>query len=273
MKKIIVMVISFIVFSSLWGQEITNDIIEIRHKKKSVAKAMIMSSLFPGAGQFYANKKSITTYISPIIEIGLIYGYIHYTKEGDNITDDYEDFADEHYDRQNQYDAEIDFMNQDFSINYQNYFRLDEDNTQHFYEDIGKYPKYVFGWNDWFAIYGANGFNWIGDMTWSGNMPTDSTAADYLDNRETYDSANGKYSSLRAEYIDMRMAAEEEYDKAELFSFGLVLNHIVAAIDAVRLTRSYNLESLSASNNIEVKFSPVLVNNQISPGIFITKRF
>jgi len=36
------------------------------------------------------------------------------------------------------------------------FFRLDEVNTDHFYEDIGKYNKYIFGWADWYYTFAAD---------------------------------------------------------------------------------------------------------------------
>ena len=49
---------------------------------------------------------------------------------------------------------------------YDEHFRLDDTNTQHFYEDIGKYPRYVFGWTDWFQIYSKNNNGEIVSPDW-----------------------------------------------------------------------------------------------------------
>ena len=71
------------------AQELSNDVIDVKYEKKSTKMAMALSAIFPGAGQAYANPKSITTYIFPLLEAGLWYGYFHYNKQGDDATKDY----------------------------------------------------------------------------------------------------------------------------------------------------------------------------------------
>ncbi|MCK4653362.1 MAG: hypothetical protein KAU01_02835, partial [Candidatus Cloacimonetes bacterium] len=67
--------------------------------------------------------------------------------------------------------------------------------------------------------------------------------------------------------------AEDFYDSARYCSFALVANHILSAIDAVRLTRRHNLEYISNVTKLQIKFSPVLINNEIAPGLFVSKKF
>ncbi|MDA3814203.1 MAG: hypothetical protein PF570_08125 [Candidatus Cloacimonetes bacterium] len=299
MKKIFMITLILIISSAAIAQELDNDIIQINYEKKSLAKAMMLSSLFPGAGQFYANPRSITTYIFPLIEIGLIAGYFINYNEGLDKEAEYQDFADIHYNRDQQWFAQEDLINDPMNNSnfYADHFRLDgieklddgswyiwENNTQHFYEDIGKYNKYVFGWNDWFDIYATdeNGATvspeWLWEETtdeknmWIGNTATN-PGSEYLIGNTNYSDPYTIYSGYRAEYIGMRRDAEDLYDKAEYFSFGLVANHILAAIDAVRLTRIHNREYLSNTSQLEINFAPIFVNNNFSPALMITKRF
>ena len=304
-KKIFAILVVMIVFISMAAQEIRNDIITVHYEKKSARKAMLFSAIFPGAGQFYANRKSITTYIFPMIEIGLWYGLMHYTNEGRDKEDEYEYYATDEivgyvdgdetnldpdnliyrYNREYQTIAQNDLIFQSENPFYDNHFRLDDTNTQHFYEDIGKYDKYIFGWIDWFDIYSelipntnAYTFDWIlednelGLKEWMGNHPTDSLSSYYVGNEELYDGQRGRYSGMRAEYISMREDSRNSYDKAELFSFGIVLNHIVSAFDALRVTKRYNREYIS-DNSLKIKLMPVMVQNNISPALIISKRF
>ncbi len=284
MKKGFLITLILIICSAAIAQELDNDIIQINYEKKSLARAMMLSSLFPGAGQFYANRRSITTYIFPLIEIGLIAGYFINYNQGLDAEADYQDFADTHYNRDHQHYAENDLINDPMNNSnfYDDHFRLDDDNTQHFYEDIGKYNKYVFGWNDWFDIYATDDAGntvspeWLWEETtegknmWIGNSVTNPESEYYNSN---YSDPYTIYSGYRADYIQMRRDAEDSYDKAELFSFGLVANHIIAAIDAVRLTRNYNREYLSNTSKVEFNFAPIFVNNSFSPALMITKRF
>ena len=153
-----------------------NELFAIQYSKKSASKAMLMSAVFPGAGQFYVSPRNFTTYLFPLIEVGLWYGYFKFNKEGNNLVSDYEKFADRHYTRDHQYQVQKDLILQNTGDIYTPgmqpgyddetdqehwldewgngaHFNLDYENTQHYYEDIGKYNQYLFGWDDWYDIY------------------------------------------------------------------------------------------------------------------------
>jgi hypothetical protein len=318
LRKIILLFVLTGIFISVSAQEIRNDIIQINYEKKSVSKAMILSSLFPGAGQFYANRRSITTYIFPIIEIGLWVGYFHYYNQGLDKEDEYEKWANQEvigeytgedcpyinpetnqpyymdgdpiyrYGRERHDFAVDDFLIENNNPSYDNHFRLDDTNTQHFYEDIGKYNKHIFGWFDWFNIYATdeNG-NWTNDIDWNFDYdanglvekwvgmgdPADSTNILYIENELLYEEANGLYSGMRTEYIEMRKEARDFYKSAEIISFGLVFNHILSAFDAARITRRYNLGYITNTSKLQIHLAPVIVSNELSPALFLTKRF
>ncbi len=318
LRKIIFLFVLTCIFISVSAQEIRNDIIQVNYDKKSVSKAMILSSLFPGAGQFYADRRSITTYIFPLIEIGLWMGYFHYYNQGLDKEDEYEKWANQEvigeytggdcpyvnpetnqpyyedgdpiyrYGRERHNFAVDDFLIENNNSSYDNHFRLDDTNTQHFYEDIGKYNKHIFGWYDWFNIYATdeNG-NWTNDIDWDFDYdanglvekwvgmenPANPTDSLYIENQSRYEGKNGLYSGMRAEYIEMRNEARDYYESAEIISFGLVFNHILSAIDAVRLTRRYNLEYITTTSKLQIHLAPVVVSNELSPALFLTKRF
>jgi len=310
-KAFLLFVVMIIGFLNLYSQNDNSDsdiisqdeLFAIQYSKKSAAKAMLMSAVFPGAGQFYVNPRNFTTYLFPLVEIGLWYGYFKFNKEGDEIVSDYKKFADIHYRRLNQYQVQKDLILQNAGDIYTPgmqsgyndetdqehwldewgngaHFNLDYENTQHYYEDIGKYNQYIFGWNDWYDIYATldgeiytnprwefdNG-KWIGM-----EGPTNPTSDYFLADQNSYNRVSGKYSGFRAEYISMRRDAENTYDKATYCSFGLVLNHIAGALDALRVTKAYNLEYAS-SNKLKIKFAPVFVNNRLSPALYFSKRF
>ena len=295
-----------------------DDIFDVKFEQKSAKKAMLLSTLFPGAGQFYANPKSITTYLFPILEIGLWTGYFYYQNEGKKIEDDYEEYANKEiigtyaedvnfiytdhngnqiqidieagdpiyrYDRRRQFFVQEDLIENSANSFYDNHFRLDETNTQHFYEDIGKYNKYIFGWADWFDVYATNndgewsapsddsgpeGTYWIWDSNkWVGNVQQNDNSEYY---NSTYDTYGGVYSDMRDIYIGMRQDAEDNYEKADLMTFGIVINHIGSAFDALRVVRKKNMDYLS-QHNIDVNVTPMFVENHLVPGLFIQKRF
>lgn len=249
----------------------------IRGERKSAARAIIMSAIFPGSGHFYVNRRAIGTYLFPIVEIALWVGYFHFDSQGRDIESDYMAYADEHYKRWRQDEVEVQLINhpQSSSIYNDLHFRLDDRNTQHFYEDIGKYRKYIFGWADWYEIYAEHGVEWefTEDGIWVGNYPTHPDHA----GAGVYDEP---YSELRQHYIDMRRDAQQNFDRRVLTTFGLAFNRIASSLDAVRLTTAYNRELRYAYNPspdlktaFDFRVQPQWVNNQITPTISLIANF
>ncbi len=306
MKKAMITLILLSLLLGLVAEEIKNDIITVNYQEKSASRAMLMSSLFPGAGQLYANPRSITSYIFPVLEIGLWVGYFTYFKRGEDKEDDYEHWANREninpnpdedpiyrYDRTRYNNCVDDFLDavnfnaQVLNSGYENHFRLDEKNSQHFYEDIAKYDKYVLGWLDWYDIYMSDSsgnflhFNladptWkfdqnsLGQNVWKGNYVQNPDSPYY--DADLYPDGTGWYSGMRAEYIDMRADAEAEYDKARLFSYGVIFNHIFAAVDAVRLVKKHNLGAVS-QNPVSVKLLPLVTNDRFTPTLQLRVAF
>ena len=329
-KKIIVTLLLVSMTAIIFAESTDSDFVKTNYKQKSAAKALMFSAIFPGAGQFYASPKSITAYIFPVLEVGLWAGYFSYKKKGDDIEKDYQYYANgevigtytedcpfddpdgnpyysagdpiHRYERWRQYKAQENLRDNANNPFYDTHFRLDgigedgtitQNNTQHFYEDIGKYNKYLFGWEDWFAIYGeyssefnSYNFHWIfenengtGKAKWVGNNVGDSLEVYnpdgydyYMQDKMKYDANNGVYSTMRAKYVQMRKDAEVDYSKARVFSYGILFNHILSAVDAVRVTKKVNIKYLS-KNNIKIKLAPVFTGNEISPALIVSKRF
>lgn len=288
MIRYVVAVLILISFSaSVWSSatpEITDN---FEQTQKSAAKAMLLSTVFPGAGQFYANRSSITTYIFPIIEVGLFVGYLHYQSKGDDKEREYEKFADQHYSRERQNFAQNDLINTANNPLYDDHFRLDEENTQHYYEDIGKYNKYIFGWADWFEIHATlpgspntwTNIDWIFDEDdlgrdlWVGTNPQNTESPYY---NENYEDPYTHYSELRADYVKMRHEAEDLYTTSRYFSFGMVFNRLFSAIDAIRLSKQHNRQFArkdSSTPNYSFRFSPMVINNNLSAGLMVNTRF
>ena len=252
------------VFEDEWQEEEYH----VRGERKSAATAIILSSIFPGSGHFYVNRRSFGTYVFPVIEIALWAGYIHFNKKGQDIERDYMKFADTHYDRARQNIAQTSLINhpQSSSIYNELHFRLDEKNTQHFYEDIGKYRKYIFGWEDWFNVfYHENQVDWIinDEGIWEGNNPTNPL---FLDIDDPF------YSPLRDEYIGMRRDAQDNFNRRDLITLGFALNRIASALDVVRVTTAYNRE-LRYASNFDFGLQPVFVNNKLTPMFRVSASF
>ena len=295
----------------LWGeeeeekpaQEIKDpEFIKVNYEKKDARLAMIYSMLLPGAGQFYADKSSFTTYVFPILEVGMIAGIIMYNNRGKDKAKDYEHYANgediaytlgdgqiimtTRYDRNRQHRVESILMGLNASDIYESsYFRLDGDNTQHFYEDIGKYPHYVFGWADWYyhfatdqagveldPIWYPGGHEDNPGWVWQGNYPLwDDDALGYSVEIpiENYNHAS---SPMRKEYVKMRDKAKAEYAVARTLSFTLAGNHLLASLDAIRLARKANKNYLS-DTGIRFQYYAQIRENRLTPTLGLNWMF
>ena len=295
----------FILCFSLYSQELYQPFFDDPNPPKSATTAMFMSAVFPGAGQFYVSKTQWTAYVFPVIEIGLFYALFHYHKKGDDKTREYERYADEHYERKYQYWTQWDLVKRHIDPpddqygntiggyiynngNWQNwedsghhwgngsFFRLEYENSQHFYEDIAKYDKYVFGWLDWFDkyVYGE-GFdvivNWhwnehtnLSEKRWLGNYAKAGEEGEWADH---WDKPNSAYREV---FIQMRKDAEKSYTTSRSLRFFLLANHVVAAIDANRVARKYNkLHMPTQRAEYGIKVGPnvytTMVNDNLVP--------
>jgi hypothetical protein len=163
---------------------------------------------------------------------------------------------------------------------------LDDNNSQHFYEDIGKYSHYVFGWADWYYTFAANEQgefmypNWYPEggeandsgWIWTGNYPLYNDPDHGFSTDEQVDKADHRSSPMRKTYIDMRNDAKSEFGKAQIFTFGLALNHIVAGLDAIRVTKSYNRNAITDSG-FRMKYYTGIRNQHITPMINLNWTF
>ncbi|RMH73681.1 MAG: hypothetical protein D6675_02075 [Gemmatimonadetes bacterium] len=269
--------------------------------EKSVGKALLMSALVPGSGHLYAGEKYGLIFTA--VEIAAWTTYFVFNSNGDDKTDEYKAFANEHYSVDQYIEVRNDLMNvaladpvfledetdprygrtniyvsavwdpdeeiyrfvpsrthfvllaNEFSWDgvgsppeefyfdtstYENgvftpgvneYPRYDHE----FYEDIGKYDKYILGWDDWYQT--ADQGNPYTAFIWEREHPYGWSPHDAgFPEAVLGDDA----SPNRATYNRMRDDAEAEYDKANLGMGVVLVNHVAATIDAIRLTKKYN---------------------------------
>lgn len=242
---------------------------------KSVPKALFFSMILPGAGQIYTEKKY--GFIYTAIEVVALTSYFIYNKKGHDKIDEYEKFADEHYNRDKYMEVKSDLV--DRAIEYADetntlniyveydsenkefyegqHFSLDEENTQHYYEDIGKYNKYIFGWDDWYSeayyylLENEQGISQgeyfeYDEFFWDYWNPNEEHVIpdEKLYSEETEEGIKHYYvrqnSANRSTYRSMRHDANNYHSIADV-SMGVVLaNHVISAVDAARLARKHN---------------------------------
>ena len=293
-----------------------DELIKVNFQKKDARLAMLFSALLPGAGQFYADKSAITTWIFPILEAGIIGSIVYFNMQGDRRTDDFEKYANGEnaklsfrytindteysldYDgpRYNRsFQAKTEAVLRDFyphDIYDQNFFRLDDMNTQHFYEDIGKYNKYIFGWADWyynFAVDPRDGsfafenddFNdaWIWADTqyehsriWTANVRIEDFLSGF---GETHHIAPSTLiaSPSRQKYIQMRKDANASYSNGRIATLALAFNHIAASINAYVLTNKVNKTYLTQAPALQFKYFTALKDGRVQPSLGLNWNF
>ncbi len=284
--------------------ELDNDVIQVNYQKKSSKLAVTMSAILPGAGSIYVNPSRWVGYIFPIIEGALIYGYISTRQDAIDQERAYEKYVNGEtitlYDPQSgqeiysgpRYNREFQSLVETYvsgvntgdiyDLGANGFYRLDQQNTQHFYEDVGKYDKYIYGWADWYERYAYNGQGSLNQgyidpiVQWS----TDSEDVNHtiigyeITNTDNYSENinDGYYSPMREKYIQMRRDAQDQYNKADYFLYGMLLNRLVSAIDAGLAVKKYNKNYISQSN-FQFNYAATSKNDRFTPMVFLTQRF
>ncbi len=295
--------------------EYEDDLIKINFQKKDARLAMLYSAVVPGLGQFYADKSSYTTWVFPILEAGLIGGIVYFNSQGKSRTDKFEKYATgEDINLSFQYTVEnveysLDYFGPRYNRSFQNqtqevlknyypsdiydegFFRLDQTNTQHFYEDIGKYNKYVFGWADWyyrFAVDPRDGSfafeDDAFDAAWIWAEPQQGHSYVWTFNIRIEDFLNGVTSNhiapgtafaapMRQKYIQMRKDANTSYSYSRNFVMGLALNHVVSALNAYSMSTKINKTYLTQESPVQLKYYTAVKDGNIQPNLNLSWRF
>ncbi len=200
------------------------------YEYKAPKKAFLYSLVVPGWGQMYTKSSIWKPLVMLGLEVGSWAGYIIYHKDGNDLTDEYEAFADLHWiegDRGDSLDYSIDLENP----NYWDWFytmtgddnsgiptteTLPEGRSQQYYEMIGKYDQFVGGWDDYWTVNEelfSGGITYIGSVL---NTPN------------------------RIKYNDMRGKANDKLDAANNFILVAMANHLISAFDAALAANRFN---------------------------------
>ena len=226
MKKLTII---FLITLSLLQAQIPEKI-----RSKSIPLGIGLSTVLPGAGQWYAGDKGIAI-VYTALEALFITGTVYFTKQGNQGVEDYEDYADLHWhvsDWLNVYDPNIhptthhavvyvdhrqyspedldDYAAMRADID-DGYFNLSIMKDYHFYENIGKYQQFKQGWDDWYP---------------GSEISEEGIYVQYSDNQFSYSS--------------MRKEANKFLDIATYFGTAIFLNHFTSAIDAGFRLKKHN---------------------------------
>ena len=188
--------------------------------RKSGTRAFLYSLAIPGLGQLYTGSK-IKAAAFFGAEALCWAGYISYDSKGNDKTAIFEDYANTHW-SQGRYEDYLytNWQVRDDDSVYRNpgdpssfYFthHLPDTKTQQYFEMIGKYNQFVFGWDD------------VDPLT----SPDE-------------DAHEDKYSGRRMIYEDMRYDANKMYDRASTALKVMMANHLISAFWAALDAKRYN---------------------------------
>jgi len=260
MKLFVFLSLSCLCFANLFGQIVKEEKIELtgnlksdikvvnklitespkfqeESKRKSPVLAVLMSAVIPGAGQYYSEQYwRIPIYLA--VEAAAIVANIYYNKKGDDATQEFKVYADEHWSvvRYSEWlntfasqlgatDPVTIIIDPDQSkkpwerVNFKQVNSVEEKvstfshrllpyGEQQYYELIGKYKQYNHGWDQ-----------------------SDPTSSEYMTN----------VPKQMLDYSDMFNKPDETYYKYASMAVGaIIINHLISAVDAALSTSSYN---------------------------------
>ena len=194
---------------------------------KSGLLAAGLSLVLPGLGEYYVGDQLWRGAIFTVLEAGLWYGRAHWTARGNDSLTAFHAWADSLWTPQlyvkhldsllgtvgksslvtdpnnfSQINNEEDTLN---SLNFPDFtHRLPERGSQQYYELISKYIQFKYGWVD--------------------NTSNDPSI----------------FSPDYSRHADMRQTMNYQFQVADEFLYGVILNHVLSAIDAALLAHDHN---------------------------------
>lgn len=193
--------------------------------RKSTFLAAGLSLILPGLGEYYVGDDIWHGIVLTAIEGGLWYGRLHYISRGDDSLLAFHAWADSLWSSEKYADSLNKLLaishhepigdGKNFSeinrgedtldyYNFQNFtHRLPSRGSQQYYELISKYDQFAWGWRD-------------------GNLQS------------------AKNSAEAERHSQMRANMNHQYEIADYFLWGMLVNRIISAIDAAILAKNHN---------------------------------
>jgi hypothetical protein len=224
------------------GEKVTTDVYGF--KGKSVKRAFLYSLIVPGTGEFYAGSK-IKAALFFGLDVTLWSFYFNYHKKGKNKENEYRGFADQHWIEDDYRQWLIDSLgitsgsDQDSFWNKEKQswdwlsHHLPDKKDQQYYEMIGKYNQFEFGWDD---------------------FPTEASQPN------------------RNFYLDMRRDSNNLLNKAKYSVMFSLANHILSSFDAAVAVKKYNKKGERFSQiHFQMRLSER--NDEIVPKLTMSMKF
>ena len=260
-------------------------------KRKSPTRAFLQSFLIPGWGQLYAKSAIWKPVLFVGIEAAGWAGYSSFHGKGSDKEKEYQAFADAHWSgddyvqglKQSFYlgtviegtdDAHLDTLKYRWNIDNQGHYEEQSFShhafykndgskvpTDEYYENVGKYDQFNFGWDDYrdtlIAAFGSSDISAVpvrSNYAYSGP-----------DGEQRYIADSSKLATRsrnRQAFLTMRGKANDEFNKANTMLVATVANHLFSAFWAALDARAYN-RAQDQFSRIEPKV--ILVKSQADP--------
>jgi hypothetical protein len=179
---------------------------------RSPGRAFFYSLLIPGGGQVYTGSKTKAA-IFLGVEAALWVGYFTFHSDGKSKEDEYINYAEQNWSAEqytNWLIEEKGIVDDDstwYDSNGQPQtfsHHLPDTKNQQYYEMIGKYEQFLYGWQD-----------------------TDYRSGDIL-------------SDLRGQYLTMRDESNDAFGKAKAAAIFSIANHLLSAFEAALAAKKFN---------------------------------
>ncbi|HUT63140.1 MAG TPA: hypothetical protein VMZ04_04200, partial [Anaerolineae bacterium] len=127
--------------------------------------------------------------------------------------------------------------------------------TQQYYEMTGKYPQFVYGWED------------------IDNKALNPTVRDENGNIYYHEGVENIKSPLRNTYEDMRDDSNRELKAGQSGIHLMLINRVLSAIDAARLAYHHNEKIDSELSMVRIRLEQKQIIDHKVPMIVVTKKF
>ena len=251
---------------------------------KKPGRALMYSAFIPGTGELYVGaKKRGIAFLA--MEAAAWTWYFTQHSSGKTKEDDFKDFAgrpndsgnwvannwsenqylDWYMDWEGWYDARKGENDPDFEKIFTHNLptKVDDD----YYEMIGKYDQFSYGWID--SLAAAQQFK-PGDFA-----PNDSLLGYYFD-QTTYHICRGADATATAnrdKYANMRDDANKLLKRATWGISAALFNHVISAVDAALAAKSYNKALLQEANYPQLRMEMDQYAGEVIPKLILTQKF
>ncbi len=214
-------------------------------KSKSPKKGFILSLLLPGAGEFYAGSK-IKAGVFLGLEALLWAGYLSYHGKAEDKENEYLNFADGHWSEAAYKESMLTIYGVDIDTvvtgkrlvsDFDSVViieHLPATKNQQYYEMIGKYDQFRYGWDD---------FDPRNFLTFHRDL-----------------------------YLNMRDDSNKLFDKAKYSLVAVIGNHLLSGFDAVWSVKRHNRKA-DRFSQFDMKIRLVEHDQELVPKLFLTYKF